>query len=436
MDLKALKKCCNVVGAMALIALSACSKGNPALPGGQSGASFIAAQLMSPGSGVKVPYATQPITLTTANATATGSGPVTYTFEVASDSGFTNMVYQKSGVPQGGGGTTSLQIDRLPDSRTYYWRVRTTTGDSTGPNSPTSTFVVGPPVSLDTPQTVNPTSGATIFASVALTTNNVARSGPAGALSYRFDVSDSPAFTNLVYTGFVAEQGGVGGQTSAAVGVNLRTNATYYWRVQAIDQLNSLTTQYSSPASFLFQDFDMRQATMYSSPPGVPYWDVTAQITSVTFTGDAFLVDFDRRTGPNRWPDLQLAPGSDGTLQYTLGMCANIGGRWACSAVVQFWFDRELEASTPPFYVGKNWFYDARWGPLNGYQPENGEMVGLFVGTGNLRGTAFANQDCPQVCERSNVAFVPWHNDDYAEYTFATSSPSSVGRLLNLLKRR
>jgi hypothetical protein len=430
------RKCCHIAGVLALIALAACTKGNQLQPGGESGSSFVAAQAASPVAGVTIPYATQPVTLTTTNATATGSGAVTYTFEVATDPNFTNVAYRKDGVPQGGGGKTSLQIDNLGDSKTYYWHVIPKTGDSTGPASTTRTFVMGPPVFLGIPQLSYPGSGGTIFGTITLTTNNVTRSGPAGVLSYRFDVADSPAFTNILYSGFVAEQNGPGGQTSANVSANLRTNATYYWRAQAIDQLNSLTTAYSTASSFLYQEFDLRQATFYSSPPDIGYWDVTAHITSVEFTDSAFLVDFDRRTGPDRWPDLAFAPGSDGTLQYTLGMCGNIGGRWACSAVVQFWFGRELEASTPPYYVGKNWFYDARWGPLLGFQPADGEIVGLFVATGNLRGSSYSGADCPQVCERSNVAFVPWHNGDYALYNFATSNPSSVGSLLNLLKRR
>jgi len=57
-----------------------------------------------------------------------------------------------------------------------------------------------------------------------------------------------------------------------------------------------------------------------------------------------------------------------------------------------------------------------------GYQPSNGEMVGLFAGTGNLRDKSFSGAGCPQVCERTNVAMVPWHNDDFATYSFSSAS--------------
>src|SRR5262249_681986 len=112
--------------------------------------------------------------------------------------------------------------------------------------------------------------------------------------------------------------------------------------------------------------------------------------------------------------------GWDGSLQYTLGMCVNISGHWYCSAVVQFWYGRELTASAPPSLVGREWFYDVgRWGPMLGYQPSQGETVGLFVGSGNLRdGGAFPQASCPRVCERSNVALVPWTNG-VASYVFS-----------------
>jgi hypothetical protein len=115
----------------------------------------------------------------------------------------------------------------------------------------------------------------------------------------------------------------------------------------------------------------------------------------------------------NRWGDV---PFGDGTLQYTLGMCVNPNnaGHWYCSAVVQFWFGRELDASTPPDYVGQNWFYDARWAPIVGYQPQPGETVGLFVVQGNQRD----GQDLTPT-ERSNVAFTPWLSDYFAGGAFA-----------------
>src|SRR4029453_7897386 len=49
----------------------------------------------------------QPVTLVVGNAVVTQGSAATYTFEVASDSAFTNRVYSKSGVAEGARGRRS-----------------------------------------------------------------------------------------------------------------------------------------------------------------------------------------------------------------------------------------------------------------------------------------------------------------------------------------
>jgi len=430
-------KSVSVSTALALaIAVSACQKSNPTRPtenasdvstpavvDAKAGVTITAPQLVTPADGQRFKFGDQGLTLTVKNAAATGAATLTYTFQVASDAAFGTIVYSKDGVAEGNG-QTSLKIDKLAGSKDYFWRARVNSGSLAGPFSKARTFNVGPEVVLQAPALSAPANNGQAGGSVvSLTVANAGRSGPAGQIVYRFEVSDSGAFTNLIGVATVAEQDG---QTTAQISAQLAPNATYFWRVQATDPSNGVTGPFSSVFSFKYVPFDMRQAIILDSPPGLGSWDETAKITSVDFTGDAFLVDFDRRTGPNRWRDLDFGDGKGGTLQYTLGMCANVGGRgqWYCSAVVQFWYGRELTASTPPSYVGRNWFYDSRWGALQGYQPSNGETVGLFVGSGNLRSRPFTV--CPQVCERSNVAMVPWHNDDTALYTFS-AGPRTLG---------
>jgi hypothetical protein len=70
---------------------------------------------------------------------------------------------------------------------------------------------------------------------------------------------------------------------------------------------------------------------------------------------------------------------------------------------------------------------DGRWGALNGYQPQDGETVGIWVGAGNLRGQSYTGATCPRVCERSNVQMVQWHNDDQALYTFSLPNGKTLG---------
>jgi VCBS repeat protein len=151
---------------------------------------------------------------------------------------------------------------------------------------------------------------------------------------------------------------------------------------------------------------DLFQATIYNSPSDLASWARTATITSFSWTPGVMRVDFDKRVGPGRWPDTPFgAPGD--SLEYSLGICLNIGGQWDCSAPIQFWFGRDIGATTNMF----NWFYDTgRWGPLVGHQPAPGELVGIFVGQGNLRGVK--DHSGSSVLERSNVLLVPFPGND------------------------
>jgi hypothetical protein len=426
------RKTLSIGGACALvIATAACEKSSPARPtdvetttqtatvvDAKTGVTLTTPVPVSPDNNKQFKNVEQPVTLTVRNAVTTGTSPLTYSFEVATDAAFANKVYSKDGVAEASG-QTSLKIDKLAADKNYFWRAHASAGSLPGPNSAPRTFTLGPEVILQQPTLAAPGNNGSASGTPALVVNNVGRSGPAGPVVYRFEVSTDANFGTLAFVGTVAEQ--PGGQTTFSLTVPANTPAgNYFWRVQASDPSNAVTSAFSSVFSFRFQPFDMRQAIILDSPRDLGSWDETAHITSVNFSPEAFEVDFDRRDGANRWRD---QPFGSGTLQYTLGMCVNPNGnQWYCSAVVQFWHGRELTASTPPSYVGRNWFYDGRWAPIVGYQPSNGETVGLFVGSGNLRDAAFTGPSCPMVCERSNVAMVTWHNDDNANFTFGTGS--------------
>jgi hypothetical protein len=421
-----------------LLAASACSSSSPVNPtqsaadsaaaaaptsatftDGKTSITLTTPQLLVPADAAAVKFADQPVTLTVKNAVATRAGAMTYSFQVASDASFATLVYSKDGVTEGTGGQTSLKIDSLAGSKTYFWRAAGTSNGFKGPFAKGRTFVMGPPVVLQNPVNLTPANGSTVNGTPLFTVNNIARTGPAGAISYRFDLSDSAAFTKIVFTSTVAEGSG---QTSVAASATL-PSGTYFWRVQASDPANGLATAFSAATSFNYQSFNMANATIQASPSDLGSWPETAKITSVTFTGDSMLVDFDRRTGSNRWPD---EPFGDGSIEYTLGMCVNIGGHWYCSAVVQFWFGRDLGASGAPGAVSYEWFYDpARWGGMTNYQPQDGETVGFFVGSGNLRGrTDSSAVNCPRLCERSNVAFVPFSQGGFANYDLSSGKIS------------
>ncbi len=375
-----------------------------------SGVSMTAPAPSTPTDGQAFKYAEQPVTLVVKNAVTTGATP-TYTFQVAGDAAFGSLVFNQEGIAQGAGATTSVALPKLAGAKTYFWRARATSGSTVGLFSAARSFNVGPEVVLQAPVLASPGSGAAVSGTISLVTNNVQRSGPVTAITYRFDLSNTTAFSPALASAIVPEQSG---STSWSPNVTLGAG-TYYWRVQAFDNASGVSSPVSAVLAFSYQPFDLHQATMVSSPQDFANWAETAKITSVQFFPDSFWVDFDRRTGPGRWPDV---PFGDGSLEYTLGMCINKDGHWYCSAVVQFWFERDLSASGVPSHVNFEWFYDfARWGPMTGYQPQEGETVGLFVCAGDCRNNDAGDRS--YVKERSNVAFVPWSNSGNGFFTFS-----------------
>jgi hypothetical protein len=369
---------------------------------------------VSPSDGQALKFAEQPLKLVVKNAVATGAAALTYSFQVASDAAFASVVFSQDGVAEGGNGQTSVSVSKLPGAKTYFWHARASSGGSAGLFSAGRTFSIGPEVVLQTPVLASPGSGGSVSGTPLLTVNNVQRSGPVTAITYRFDVADSSSFGHIVFTTTVGEQSGA---TSASVNATLSAG-TYFWRVQATDNASSVSSPISAASVFTYQPFSLAQATVLNSPADLASWAETARITRVEFTGNAMIVDFDKREGPDRWPD---TPFGDGNLEYTLGLCLDINGHWYCSAVVQFWFGRDLEASGQPSDFFFEWWYDgARWGPMAGYRPADGETVGVFVCAGNCRNNTAG--DASYVKERSNVVFVPFANHGGGSYTFSAGS--------------
>jgi hypothetical protein len=396
--------------ALLVATTTACQKTSPTRPSddGASGTSasvtdavtgitLTSPTLVTPAVNQQFKFVEQPVTLTVKNAVSTGATALTYLFEVATDAAFATKVYTKDGVAEGAGGQTVLKIDALagPQAKTYFWRARVTSGALAGPYASGRAFGIGAQVVLGTPSLASPAGGSTVGGQPTLTANNVARTGPAGPVLYRFEVSTSASFASLTAVATVAE----GGSTTSTTLNNLG-NGTYFWRVQASDAANSVSTAFSAVSSFTVQLFDLSKANIWDNPADFKSWAETATISDIVFLDNAFVVDFDRRDGPGRWPDVGFGSGS---LEYTLGMCVNIRGTWNCSATIQFWYGRDLEASGRPDEIGLNWWYDHRWGDLLGYQPAYGETVGIYVAAGNLR-------DVGNVItkERSNIVLMPF----------------------------
>jgi hypothetical protein len=230
-----------------------CGSTTPAQPGATTAAaaaavtaSIVAPRSLTPANGALVPYGSQPVTLVAQNAISTQSG-VTYTFEVGSDAAFATKVQTRDGVAEGAGGQTSVKIDPLAPSKDYFWHVRATSGGTTGGFGPASKLTVGPAIALSTPVPIAPLTNAQTGSKPALRVTNVTRSGPAGTITYKFELSTSLTFSAAVITAIVAE--GVN-ETGFIPSTDLTLNTLYYWRATALDAANGIASATSAIQSF------------------------------------------------------------------------------------------------------------------------------------------------------------------------------------------
>jgi hypothetical protein len=144
----------------------------------------------------------------------------------------------------------------------------------------------------------------------------------------------------------------------------------------------------------------------------VANWPVTTRIRVLDFRGDGLFVDFDKKEGAGRWPDV-TPPGWDGPIQYTMWMVVNHGGRWYTSGGVEYWHGLSRQGGPPSQYAA-NWYYSPQvWGVLASHQPAVGEQVGFFVTAGDQR-----VKDVRAVTERSNVVMVSFPSDAGGYYPF------------------
>ena len=380
--------------AVAALALASACSNNPATPS----VSFSGPLASQPTNGTTFRFVAQPITLTITNAAKTGQAAVTYSVDVATDPAFATRVFTKDAIAEGSG-TTAVQLTSLTGGVTYYWRWKAVVDGVVGPASVAQSFIVLPQVTLNPPVAVSPGAGGTASsARPTFTVTNATRTGPVGPITYEFQVSTSSSFSPITASATIAEQPT---STSWIPTTNL-PETTLFWRARARDDQNSEITGFSAVAAFSIRVFNVNDVTWLDNP-NLSHWAETAKITSIDFSTGYVLVDFDKRSGPDQWPAVPFGAGSNDPLQYTLGMCFNLDGKWFCSAAIQFWPGRDLEASGPASNIALDWFYDTRWGPMAGHQPAFGEQVGIFVANGNVRDSlSWAIE------QRSDIVIVPF----------------------------
>jgi hypothetical protein len=166
--------------------------------------------------------------------------------------------------------------------------------------------------------------------------------------------------------------------------------------------------------------FDFTRAVQHRGP-AFTGWPATTEITRLEMRFNGIHIEFSRRSGDGRWPDV-IPPGWKGPLQYCLGIAMSIDGTWHVTAPIQFWNgldasggnvgDLSPRANGLIGTIHGDWCYSGEWGPMQ-RQPGAGEQVGFFVVAGNVRGV----DDAISVRERSNVVVVPFPDGNGAVFT-------------------
>src|SRR4030095_10567258 len=110
-----------------------------------------------------VPVGASPLTMTIDNARSTPAQPLTYTFEVATDSTFATRVFVQDGVPQGEGGRTSVTVGTgLEPGVHYAWGARAAASGVSGPVTAPWAFSTAADRALGTPVVLAPATGTVL----------------------------------------------------------------------------------------------------------------------------------------------------------------------------------------------------------------------------------------------------------------------------------
>lgn len=174
-------------------------------------------------------------TLTWTDAT----GESSYILQIATDAGFTAIVFQNSSIAQN---VTSFAVPsgNLNGGTQYFWRVQASNsaGQTTAANAPFS-FTTVTPTSFNLSSPANGATGVS-------TTPTLSWNDSSGEANYRVQVSTDPAFGS-----FVVNDGAVAANTTGyTVAPALANGTTYYWRVIAETPLSSVTAG-NAPFSFV-----------------------------------------------------------------------------------------------------------------------------------------------------------------------------------------
>lgn len=94
-------------------------------------------------------------------------------------------------------GRLTIMLDHLSPATTYYWRVKTSAGDSRVVSAAES-FSIGPQLVIQPPTPVQPLADTFPHRRPTFIVMNAVHTGPDATLTYRFNVATDSAFSTVV----------------------------------------------------------------------------------------------------------------------------------------------------------------------------------------------------------------------------------------------
>jgi hypothetical protein len=362
--------------------------------------------VVSPANGALLANASQPITITVNNAFVSSSTDlVTYTFEVATDAAFANKVLAKDVAQKAN--QTSVTLDLVPPGKDYYWHVRTKSGDTVGVFTNALKFTVGPAVSFEPPVAVSPEANESVSPRATFTVANATRTGPAGQVTYRFEVAATLAFNPILASGVQPEGSG---QTSFTVTQNLPEETNLVWRAQAVDAANAASSAFSTPRAFRTTVTIDLHTVNYQRFVNPADWSETDRIIKVDQDGGLGYMCINH-TKRGIWPPAPFLGDPDTATEGTQWYFARINGQWYGGAGEWVRPNQICKSGQTSAEIGP----DGGWGgPMSKWVPKVGELVGYMMTTPARSYPLGRTLD-----ERSDVVVVPWKVN-------GVTTPSSV----------
>ena len=365
-----------------------------------------------------------PVVLQVTNGETSGRvGQVVLTFEVSTDSEFTNRVQVVEATAGPGRTRVQLSAEGLEEETTYYWRaiarddMGTVSDYSVTFSFTTSRATIDPPIPTD------PVNGATgVRKPIVLQVTNGPTRGPVGPVTMTFEIATDTAFGarvetidqpagehDLGGTGKTENGAGRASRTSVQPSAELEAETTYFWRVIARDDRNreseySTTSQFTTAKALVSgsgaDEIDVSAVTWLHTNVGG--WPATSTVTDVRIRDVPAGGICIEHTKARSWPGTRTKGGSN--LAGNPWVFGNVNGRWY--AATYEWLRPgqtcKLTVSGGHGRPSRELGPHIKRPPLDNWVPRSGEQVGFMVST-----PARFGPEGP-IRERSNIVVVIW----------------------------